>query len=61
MYCLFLSENFEFQVSSKVLISCHRMADPSTCQDSYFRPARNYFNYGNIKISHGARYREYGS
>ena len=35
------------------------MTDPSACQDWYFRPARNYFNFGNIKKSHGARSREY--
>ena len=36
------------------------MADPSACQDWYFRPARNAFNFGNKKKSHGARSREYG-
>ena len=36
------------------------IADPSACQDWYFRPARNYFNFGNIKKSHRARSREYG-
>ena len=36
------------------------MVDPSACQDWYFRPARNDFNFGNIKKSHGARSGEYG-
>ena len=36
------------------------MADPSACRDWYFRPARNAFNFGNKKKSHGARSREYG-
>ena len=31
------------------------MADPSACRDQYFRPARNAFNFGNKKKSHGAR------
>ena len=31
------------------------MADPSACWDWYFRPARNAFNFGNKKKSHGAR------
>ena len=31
------------------------MADPSACRDWYFRPARNAFNFGNKKKSHGAR------
>ena len=35
------------------------MADPSACQDWYFRPARNAFNFGNKKKSHGARSGEY--
>ena len=30
------------------------MADPSACRDWYFRPARNAFNFGNKKKSHGA-------
>ena len=29
------------------------MADPSACRDWYFRPARNAFNFGNKKKSHG--------
>ena len=36
------------------------MADPSACRDWYFRPARNPFNFGNKKKSHGARSGEYG-
>ena len=36
------------------------MADPSACRDWYFRPARNAFNFGNKKKSHGARSGEYG-
>ena len=36
------------------------MADPSACWDWYFRPARNVFNFGNKKKSHGARSGEYG-
>ena len=36
------------------------MADPSACRDWYFHPARNAFNFGNKKISHGARSGEYG-
>ena len=36
------------------------MADPSSCRDWYFRPARDAFNFGNKKISHGARSGEYG-
>ena len=35
------------------------MADPSACRDWYFRPARNAFNFGNKKKSHGARCGEY--
>ena len=35
------------------------MADPSACRNWYFRPARNDFNFGNKKKSHGARSREY--
>ena len=35
------------------------MADPSACRDCYFRPARNAFNFGNKKKSHGARSGEY--
>ena len=31
------------------------MADPSACRDWYFHPARNDFNFGNKKKSHGAR------
>ena len=31
------------------------MADPSACRDWYFCPARNAFNFGNKKKSHGAR------
>ena len=31
------------------------MADPSACRDWYFHPARNAFNFGNKKKSHGAR------
>ena len=31
------------------------MAGPSACRDWYFRPARNAFNFGNKKKSHGAR------
>ena len=34
------------------------MADP---RDWYFRPARNAFNFGNKKKSHGARSGEYGA
>ena len=34
--------------------------DPSACRDWYFRPARNAFNFGNKKKSHGARSGEYG-
>ena len=37
------------------------MADPSACRDWYFRPARNAFNFGNKKKSHGARSGEYGN
>ena len=33
------------------------MADSSACRDWYFRPARNAFNFGNKKKSHGARSR----
>ena len=29
------------------------MADPSACRDWYFRPARNDFNFGNKRKSHG--------
>ena len=36
------------------------MTDPSACRDWYFRPARNAFNFGNKKKSHGARSGEYG-
>ena len=36
------------------------MADPSVYRDWYFRPARNAFNFGNEKKSHGARSGEYG-
>ena len=36
------------------------MADPSACRDWYFRPARNAFNFGDKKKSHGARSGEYG-
>ena len=36
------------------------MADPSACRDWYFRPARNSFNFGKKKKSHGARSGEYG-
>ena len=36
------------------------MADPSACRDWYFRPARNAFNSGNKKKSHGARSGEDG-
>ena len=36
------------------------MAEPSACQDWYFRPARNDFNFGNEKKSQGARSGEYG-
>ena len=36
------------------------MADPNACRDWYFRPARNAFNFGNKKKSHGARSGEYG-
>ena len=36
------------------------MADPSACRDWYFRPARNAFNFGNKKKSHGAWSGEYG-
>ena len=36
------------------------MADPSACRDWYFRPARNAFNFGTKKKSHGARSGEYG-
>ena len=36
------------------------MADPSACRDWYFRPARNAFNFGNKKKSHGARSGGYG-
>ena len=36
------------------------MADPSACRDWYFRSARNAFNFGNKKKSHGARSGEYG-
>ena len=35
------------------------MADPSACRDWYFRPARNAFNFGNKKKSHGAGSGEY--
>ena len=35
------------------------MADPSACRDWYFRPARNAFNFGNKRKSHGARSGEY--
>ena len=31
------------------------MADPSACRGWYFRPAKNDFNFGNKKKSHGAR------
>ena len=31
------------------------MADPSACRDWYFRPARNAFNFGNKKKSHGGK------
>ena len=37
------------------------MADPSACRDWFFRPARNAFNFGNKKKSHGARSGEYGA
>ena len=36
------------------------MADPSACRDWYFCPARNAFNFGSKKKSHGARSGEYG-
>ena len=36
------------------------MADPSACRDWYFSLARNGFNFGNKKKSHGTRSREYG-
>ena len=36
------------------------IADQRACEDWYFHPAGNYFNFGNIKKSHGARSREYG-
>ena len=36
------------------------MADPSASRDWYFSPARNAFNFGNKKKSHGARSGEYG-
>ena len=36
------------------------MADPNACRDWYFRPAKNAFNFGNKKKSHGARSGEYG-
>ena len=36
------------------------IADPSAYQDSYFRSARNYFNFGNIKKSYRARSRNMG-
>ena len=36
------------------------MADPSACRDWYFRPAKNAFNFGNKKKSHGATSGEYG-
>ena len=36
-------------------------ADSCACQDWYFRPARNYYNFRSIKKSHGARSREYWS
>ena len=36
------------------------MSDPSACRDWYFRPARNAFNFGNKRKSHGARSGEYG-
>ena len=36
------------------------MANPSVYRDWYFRPARNDFNFGNKKKSHGARSGEYG-
>ena len=36
------------------------MADPSACWDWYFRTARNAFNFGHKKKSHGARSGEYG-
>ena len=36
------------------------MADQSACQDWYFCPARNDFNFGNKKKSHGARSGENG-
>ena len=32
------------------------MADQCACQDWYFGPARNDFNFGNKKKSHGARF-----
>ena len=35
------------------------MADPNACRDWYFRLARNAFNFGNKKKSHGARSGEY--
>ena len=42
------------RVSADVSTSC-----PSACRDSNFRPARNDFNFGNKKESHGARSEEY--
>ena len=36
------------------------MADPSARRDWYFHPARNAFNFGNKKKSHGARSGESG-
>ena len=36
------------------------MTEPSPCRDWYFRPARNDFNFGNKKKSHGASSGEYG-
>ena len=35
------------------------MAYPSASRDWYFRAARNDFNFGNKKKSHGARSGEY--
>ena len=36
------------------------MAYPSACRYYHFRPARNDFNFGNRKKSHGTRSEEYG-